>query len=309
MIKKLEILILIFIIFNFLTLTVLAEDNSKTTGKLFELFDNERDELGPGNYIYPQFKHFEPYQGLFDLLRFAITEDQNNYLFEFEFAEIRDPWRSKYGFSHPIIELYFDNLDGGSNKLFRPGAKIQFQKDFFWDKMLHISGWWVMAFSPEDRETTEKIVWSDPKHPFVIDKALVELKENVISIRIEKNLLGDLKNSRFCLLVGAFDSFGQNYYREIKIEPDDWAFGGSMNLEYAPRVLDILVQGDNIQEEILKVNPDATDFVTIPDLTIGKQSNILAITEKLGIWIGVVVVLALLGIIVKLKNKKDSISK
>ena len=137
----------------------------------------------------------------------------------------------------------------------------------------------------------------------------MELKENVICIRIEKSLLGDIANSRFCLLVGAFDSFGQNYYREIKIEPDDWAFGGSMNLEYAPRVLDILVQGDATQEEILTINRGAVDVITIPDLVIGKKSNILEMTEKLGIWIGVIVVIVLLGIIIKLKNKKDSISK
>lgn len=273
---------------------------------LLEITDPAGDDWGPGQYTYPQFKQFEPYQGLLDLTHFSIIADGEFYLLEFTFAEITDPWRSKYKFSHPLIELYFDNKPGGSNQLFRPGAQVKFDQRDLWDVMLHITGWWVRVFRPEDRQEANKSIWSDPQYPFDLEESVVTLDGNVIQIKLPQEILGDLQKAKFCLLVGAFDSFGPNYYREVKIDSDDWSFGGAVN-EYSTRVIDLVVPAKKTQEEILTITEGTDEFVTIPFIQISARDGKLSSYQRLLIWFGVFIVSLLLLMIIRRKRAKDSL--
>lgn len=288
-----------------LSLAVSANKIEDERRVLFEIQDPLGDDYGPGNYTYPQYKQFEPYQGLFDLTNFAIIEDENFYTLEFTFAKITDPWRSKYRFSHPLIELYFDNQPGGSGQLFRPGAKVKFDQRALWDVMLHITGWWVRVFRPGDRQEAERSIWSDPQYPFDLEESIVTLKDNIISIELPREVLGDLQKAKFFLLVGAFDSFGPNYYREVKIKNDDWSFGGAVN-DYSSRVIDLVVPANKTQAKVLQVTDQTEEFVTIPFIDIS-AGNTPLFSQRLIIWLAVFIVSLFLLIIIRRNSQKDSI--
>ncbi len=301
-----SILLSIISILLFLSFTVQADEIDVMPKVLFEMVDPVGDDWGPGYYTYPQYKQFEPHKGLFDITYFSIVEDGSDYTLEFVFDEVRNPWNSKYNFSHPLIELYFDNKSGGSGQLFRPGAKVKFDQKAPWDVMLHITGWWVKVFRPEDREEAERSIWSDPEDPFDLEAAVVTLEDKTIRIEIEKSVLGDLSDAKFYLLVGAFDSFGPNYYRDVGETGDDWIFGGAVS-SFSPRVIDMLVPAGQTQEEVLNVEADADEFATIPYLRISMDAEAPLIIDRLFIWFGIFVVGLVLLIIVRAKSKKDSI--
>ncbi|WP_164730848.1 glucodextranase DOMON-like domain-containing protein [Anoxybacter fermentans] len=306
-----KFLIFICIVFLFLSLPLLAREDNDKRNIIFQIDDPVGDDWGPGSYTYPRYKHFEPFKGLFDLTRFSIIDADPDYILEFAFTEIRDPWRSKYGFSHPLIQIYFDNQPGGSTELFRPGARVKLDSNAPWDVMLNITGWWVRLFRPTDRERVKsmKIPWNDTKNPFELSEAVVTLEENVIKVQLPKTIIGDLSKAKFFLLIGAFFPFGEDHYREVKKVSDDWAFGGSTNPELSPRVLDILVPDGMVQEEVLKLSQNARDFVTIPYIAISRGTESMIFNEKILIWVVTLIVIVLLALVIKIKSKKDPVRK
>ncbi|MCK4258595.1 MAG: hypothetical protein KAX49_06430 [Halanaerobiales bacterium] len=308
----LKFITIIGILVIFLSFNLLAEGEVQLPGLIFEMKDPVGDDWGPGYYTYPKHQHFQPFKGLFDLTRFAITDIGSDYLLEFDFGKVDDPWNSKFGFSHPLIQIYIDNLPGGSVELFRPGARLKLDEDAPWDVMLNITGWWVRAFRPSDRAEIEekKIFWNDTKNPFDLEQVQVNIEENVIKIQLAKKVLGDLKSAKLFLLVGAFEPFAPDYFREITEDSGDWIFGGSTNPELDSRVLDILVPEGMIQEDVLKVSPDSKDFATVSYINIAVEKEVVVPVEKNSyIWLAVLIVVGLLFLIVKMKSKKDPISQ
>ena len=50
----------------------------------FEATDPEGDDYGPGSYLYPQNLAFKPYEGLYDLLKFRVSGDEQNLYFDLQ---------------------------------------------------------------------------------------------------------------------------------------------------------------------------------------------------------------------------------
>ncbi len=85
--------------------------------------DPEGDDHGPGTYTYPTDSVFK--SGVFDILKFKMTEESDDWVLEFYFKDLGDnPWNGPNGFSLQIIEVYFDFKKGGNTsaiKMFPDG--------------------------------------------------------------------------------------------------------------------------------------------------------------------------------------------
>ncbi len=237
-----------FILLFFISFIVSAGDYQK----IFSIEDPVGDDYGPGTYLYPTDDIFKAEEGLFDITSFSISEKEDTYLLAFEFAKIIDPWQSKFGFSLPFIELYIDNQKGGSSELFRNGSNIRLNPRNPWDILITFNGWWVRAYNPDDREKKADF-WNTDENPWDVKQSHVEVKENTIFLELGKEVTGELEGAYLYLLVGSFDPFGPGYYRNVGNNYSKWEFAelDTSDLQYAPRVIDLILPNGRIQSTVL----------------------------------------------------------
>lgn len=234
-----------------------SQVSSEELEVLAEFTDPAGDDHGPGYYAYPNHDVFAPQEELLDLLSFSLKRHpgEQYYRFKFEFARLTDPWDSRYGFSHPLIHLYFDTEEGGSTELFREGANVRLNPDYAWNKHLRISGWWVRLMTPDDDpwDMVRDLNIDAETSPWDIEEARISVEDGFIRLDLPREKLGRLAGSRVYLLVGAFDPFGEDYFRGIRQQPSNWSFFAAqeVNLDYAPRVIDYLQEEEGVQERIL----------------------------------------------------------
>lgn len=268
---------------------------------VLEISDPIDDDYGPGTYQYPGNEEFMG-EGLFDIRSFSIKDLGDQYQFNFLFSNLIDPWNSKYGFSLPLIELYFGKKGEGFSELFTEGANINLDPRYPWSRMLKISGWWVRVYRPEDKLNEEDDFWDVENNPADIKDVEVDVKGNYINIIIEKDIIGDLNNGHVYVLVGSYDPFGPDHFRDIKNEPSSWYFSSSnnVNLEYAPRVIDIILPDNLQQKEVL--SDYLEDYPTIVPISINNQNKgILYLPAML-----IILILLVMGLFIM--NKKNPLT-
>src|SRR5690554_2553277 len=66
--------------------------------------DAQGDDAGAGNLLYPDHRVYVP--GLFDLLEFVVSQDEDNVYFDFQFAALTNPFQAPEGYFHQRIEVY-----------------------------------------------------------------------------------------------------------------------------------------------------------------------------------------------------------
>ncbi|MEC9488358.1 MAG: glucodextranase DOMON-like domain-containing protein [Halanaerobium sp.] len=233
------------------------------------------DENGPGDFLYPTHRHFDPYEGLFDLTSIKIEEEGDYYIFQLAFARITDPWQSRYGFSHPLIEIYIDNLDGGEVIPFRPGSGIVFSPRAPWDYLLKCTGWWVRGFTPADRREIAEggIPWNAQENPWDIPGASAQVLDDGKTIEIVVPAEAFKVEGNIYVLIGSFDPFGPDHFRDIRPEAGAWEFGGAADGEYYPRTLDILVPQGKRQSSILSsYDREKENYARLEPVSIGSRN-------------------------------------
>ncbi|AGB42004.1 protein of unknown function (DUF2223) [Halobacteroides halobius DSM 5150] len=282
MTRKLRFSLLMLIIIMLLSPVIRAEEKS-----IFKLRDPVGDEYGPGSYTYPTSEQFSPYEGLFDLMNFKVEATADKYNFYFKFVEVTNPWHAPYGFSHQLIQVYIDNQDGGITETFKPGARVKFEEQHPWDKLLKITGWSVELYSSSDKAEVENRV----------QEAQVKLNDKTIKLTIPKEKIGDLKEAHYYVLVGGLDGFGYDNYRPVVEEAQGWKFGGGTDTELNPNVIDTLVPEGMSQKEILgSFDLDEGRVATLravgPDLSLSLKFMII-------IGFIVILVLTLVGAVFK----------
>ncbi len=210
---------------------------------LLEIQDPEGDEHGPGTYTYPLEKAFEPYRGLFDLLRFQILDSGATWTLVFTFKAMTNPWGAPAGFSHQLINLYLDYKPGGRTEPFAPGANVRFSPNHPWDLFIKAAGWpqyGQRVGFPTGEDTAEGIlVSSDPGEGRVI-------------LTLDKRHFSPEPGQKVCLylLVGSQDGYGPDHFRPVAREAGPWNLGGARD-GYAPRVVDYLWPEKGVQEGLL----------------------------------------------------------
>ncbi len=289
----------LIIIINLFSSLVAAGDDG---GLFFSIDDPSGDDFGPGTYRYPTNKAFQG-EGLFDINRFSIKEEGDLYIFRFSFQNLTDPWKSKYGFSLPLIQLYIDNTEGGSVELFREGANVRLDAKAPWDRLLTISGWWVRLYHPEDRNKDDDF-WTAQQNPWDVEEASVQVEANTIRLALKKDLIGPLKGASLFLLVGGFDPFGPDYYRNISQEAPYWNFQDQSNndLKYAPRVIDLILPGPRKQQTVLARYSE--DYPLVYPFTI--KASPLLVAFNLYFLFGVIILLGLVYLMHKNFYQKNT---
>ncbi|MDW7682468.1 MAG: glucodextranase DOMON-like domain-containing protein, partial [bacterium] len=109
--------------------------------QLFDVADTAFDDRGlTGNYAYPQNAQFE--DGIFDLTRFQLFEDDTGYFFRLKFRNLVQPgWHPEYGFQLTFVAIAINQpwQKGGGNLVPR-NANYQLPADFQYHRLLLIGG-------------------------------------------------------------------------------------------------------------------------------------------------------------------------
>ncbi|PTV93332.1 glucodextranase-like protein [Halanaerobium saccharolyticum] len=264
-IKWQKIIVLFIICLFILPAAVRAEDYRV----IFNHLDAAGDDYGPGDYQYPQNHIFQNKGHLFDLQAATIFESESEYKIRFSFSNLTDPWGAEYGFSLPLLEIYIDNDQGGSNQLFHSGANVSFNPDFNWNKFIKISGWWIRVFNPNSqKENILNINELSLNEPGTNNNFTLNKVENDIILRLPKSEINSLQNSKIIVLIGSFDPFGYDHFRSLSNSKSYWQIYSEAEIPAAeaPRVLDILVPGGSSQKEVL-----AGKLPELPHLEVDKD--------------------------------------
>ncbi|MGM0499125.1 MAG: glucodextranase DOMON-like domain-containing protein [Bacillota bacterium] len=300
-------LIIFFIICLFLLTSAVKADDYKV---IFNHLDGVGDDYGPGDYYYPQNHIFQNRGNLFDLKSLTIFENEKEYKYRFSFSNLTDPWGAKYEFSLPLIEVYIDNQAGGSNKLFHSGANISFEDDFYWNKFLKISGWWVKLFNPDSRkENILNINDLSLAEPDSSENIYLNKVDNYIFLIIPKSEMNLAQNSKIIVLIGSFDPFGYDHFRSISNNKSYWQIYSESNISDStnPRVLDILVPGGENQKEILRGEMPKIPYLKIDfEKEEGEPTLVdyLMPVNKISLSILLLYIVILIFTILKFKYKK-----
>ncbi len=268
--KKSYLVLGIIMILSMFSVLTYAED-------MVVIEDNTGDDYGPGMYHYPRHEDFKPYEGLFDIKKFSLETVDDYYQLKFVFSKLTNPWNKVYGFSHPLIELYIDNQKGGSTESFMAAARVNFDSDHPWNKLLRISGEFVKLYTSEDEIEEYVDLASDlTRSRWELDDAQIGVENNSIIVKIRQDLLGDLKDAYVYLLVGSFNPFGYGYYRDIRSEPSNWYFSApgisSQEIVYAPRVIDIILPENKNQRQVL-ANFDQENYAVVYPVSLDKSES------------------------------------
>lgn len=221
-----------------------TEDNWVT---ILDVTDPVGDDTGPGTYLYPTHKQFEPYQGLFDIERFQVEAGNGLLRFLVTFGQITNPWKGPHGFSHPLIEVYIDHRPGGERRPYYPGANIVFSPKAPWDTLIKVTGWGLYLFHAEEERVPQPKPFSDGTVRVLADQKTVEITVPMGEWVDQE----PIQDAAFYLLVGGQDGFGPDQFRIVKKELSEWYFGGGDGSGYEPQIIDLVTPPGRSQQKIL----------------------------------------------------------
>lgn len=205
---------------------------SMSAGGEFQLADPRGDDYGPGTYIYPKNRAFEPYRGLFDLLSLAVTNEAGAVRFDLTLADLRNPWVAPEGFSHQLIEVYICRRGrAGWVEPPVPGSFVKFSPDYPADIKLKAAPW----------DSSELLLPGPDGQPVKHQLQAGLAGRRTIRITVPLRLIGPATASwRYYVLVGSYDGFGEDNFRPVAAKPGEWHFGGGRDDAAEPQVIDIL---------------------------------------------------------------------
>jgi carbohydrate-binding DOMON domain-containing protein len=201
---------------------------------IFSKEDSIGDEKGPGTYTYPHSPVFYPRKGLFDLTKFEILHDSENYYFQLTMGAMSNPWGAPEGFSHQRIAIYIDSIPNqGRTEAFREGAFVDFDPKHGWEYLVDIKGW----------NNSRVHYYTDERDSLGKKGLQVKLLPgtNTIQAKVPIKLLDSHpKTWGVYVLVGAMDGMGPDNFRQVLKTAASWQFGGGTDNFYDPNILDLL---------------------------------------------------------------------
>lgn len=199
-----------------------------------QVYFQMQDPAGDERAEYPTAPFFSQGTGYFDLLHFQVTGGDDHLCFDFQFASVANPWQAPEGFSHQLVDLYLDTAPGGKTKTRHEGAGVRFAPEQGWEYQLRIMPWGGSA------------LWNHQNQSWLVEVYVLP-DGKTIRARVESELLGLPTDSwGYYVLVGSYDGFGPDNYRQIQPRPGPWQFGGRSG----PAVIDLLaLQGEGPQSQ------------------------------------------------------------
>ena len=216
--------------------------------RILDMTDPKGDEKGDGDYTYPLAGDFSPQSGLFDIERVIIDQSAWNVRFTIKMAEISNGWNMMWGWSHANIQIYVDSDNGGSRDLF-PGTYATTHPDWGWESAVMLVGEpgpvYGMRHDSPTRITTGIEARGDPE----TDTIIATVSKTILS--------GDLASSRFLIVVGSQDGYGEGKLRAVDETASTWTAGerapsnDENKQKYHSTIWDILLPPEVNQEEML----------------------------------------------------------
>lgn len=183
----------------------------------------EFDDKGPeGIFTYPTNPHFK--DGIFDITRFRLFQDDKNYYFKLNFRELVQPgWHPEYGFQLTFVAIAINQGTDQPGSVQVPrNANVSLEKEFAFHKILFIGG----GIQLEDNKGIILLAYR-PQYP---QFALGNIQKKEISFTIPKKYLGiPSEKWKLAILVGGQDDHGGGgigEFRNVSKDASGWQGGG-----------------------------------------------------------------------------------
>lgn len=205
-------LALVVILIALLSLPAEAESSV-----ILRLKDPRGDDHGGGKLAYPQHEVYLP--GLFDLLKFELAQGEGELIFDFQFAELTNPFGAPEGYFHQRLEVYIrTGAIPGSESITVGPYTLATAPGQGWDLRLSIA--------PFGESKLYRI--GAAGEPVLVEQGFpssVLPDGRTIRIQLPSSLVPQVSPAwGFYILVGAFDGLAPDYWRDHGEGP--WQVGG-----------------------------------------------------------------------------------
>jgi alpha-amylase/alpha-mannosidase (GH57 family) len=231
---------------------------------ILTVVDPEKDDHGPGTYVYPSDNVFADRS--FDLVEFGVAEDDNNLIFHFTFAgPLNNDWGAPNGMGIHTLDVYIDAVEGGARKLL-PGRNAAVPEADAWDLAIWAEGWTPGLYGPPQGETPAPVpvgdaaslnIVSDPGQRRITIRLVKRVVADSLGLEVE-----DLNPAAWGYLgvvmsQEGFPASGVWRIRDVEPLPQQWRFGGAPAGTNHTRIIDVAYPADfrPTQEEALSSYP------------------------------------------------------
>jgi len=248
------------------------------TTPILTIVDPEKDDHGPGTYVYPSDGVFG--SRAYDLIEFAVAEDENNLIFRFTFAgKLNNDWGAPNGMGVHTLDVYVDAAEGDARKLLG-GRNAALPEGSGWDFALWAEGWTPGLYGAPTGDAPEPVQIGDSSTLNIIS----DPGQSKITVRVPKRTLAESLGVEAAALDPAtwgylglvmsqegYPSSGVWRIRDVNPSAAQWRFGGApADSSTHTRIIDVAYPADFAvtQEEALsRFTPQMVDSAVFDALS------------------------------------------
>jgi alpha-amylase/alpha-mannosidase (GH57 family) len=243
---------------------MLAVPDLGFTTPILTVSDPTGDDYGPGTYTYPSDAVFA--DGSYDLIGFAVSQDDNNLVFRFTFdGPLNNDWGAPNGMGIHTLDVYIDAAEGGE-RLLLPGRNAALPEGSGWEFAIWAEGWTPGLYGPPAGDAPQPSPVGDAGALNIVS----DPNQNRITIRLPKATLADALGVAVEEIDPAAWGYlgvvlGQEGYpasgvwrvRDVEATAQQWRFGGAPADANHTRIIDLAWPAEAVpsQEEMLGVYP------------------------------------------------------
>ena len=186
---------------------------------IFDAADAEKDE----QYQYPTNPNFV--NGILDLIKFTLKEDDENYYFTLKYKNLANPgWHNEYGFQLTYTSICISGKEGSKSRNVGVNSNYLLTADRAYTHLINVGGGFEIKDAPGKVLAAYLPQAEDIKNP------LGNTSAKEITFSIPKKYLGKIDSStKISLLTGAQNDAGGagiGTFRDVNETPSEWAGGG-----------------------------------------------------------------------------------
>jgi alpha-amylase/alpha-mannosidase (GH57 family) len=209
--------------------------------------DQEDDDSGSGNLIYPTNKIFK--KGMFDLTAFEVGELKEDYYFAIKLKNCDNVWNSPSGISTAVIDIYIKENNNDIVTKMLPHRNAYTLGEYSY--CITVEGW-NQEITKIENKKMEKIKALSIKKDEVSEELIIKISKKYIN--------SDLKKAKFLVAIYGQDGMAVNKIRKVTSKSGEWQFGGGIE-NISSNVIDYLDNGDQHKNLGVKTGKVIIPFV------------------------------------------------